>query len=95
MSSILPESNSAADVNVERSHNPKLGDFDASIQNMDYIHRYTFFLSAENQDLSKQAKDILKHQVMSKICGIKGEENISNIRDWQIASNQLNINRKP
>lgn len=62
---------------------------------MDYIHRYTFFLSAENQDLSKQEKDILKHQVMLKICGIKGEENISNIRDRQIASNQLNINRKP
>lgn len=53
LSSIFPESNSATDMNIERSNNPKLGNFDAIIENMNYIHRYTFFLSAENQDLSK------------------------------------------
>lgn len=61
LAGVFPQSNSTADVDVERSHDPQLRNLDTSVQNMYDIHRNTLFFPPENQYLvTRPTRNIYK-----------------------------------
>lgn len=57
LASVFPYCNGATDVHVQRAHNTKLGNFDASIDTPEKVHRNPVVLSAQEENPALRAPD--------------------------------------
>lgn len=51
LSSVLPKGDGTTDMNIKRSNDSQLGNFNASVQNMNNIHWYALFFTSKDKDL--------------------------------------------